>query len=128
MLAVTQHHIAHIADTKAIHQDGSCRHDARQSDRIGTHLDHLAILGQDDVLTGHAHAFSQLCVLPQHPVFTVNGDKVMRLHQRVHQFQFFLEGVAGSVNIRHRVIYHLSAAAVQLVDHAGDIDLIAGNR
>ena len=63
-----------------------------------------------------------------HAVFTVHGDEVLRPDQRVQQLQLFLAGVAGNVHLRHRAVHHLRAQPVQLVDHAGDELLVAGNR
>ena len=66
-------------------------------------------------------------MLPQHTVFAVDRDEVLRLHQRVHEFEFFLTGVAGDVHLRQRLIDDVRAAAVQLVDNAADALLVAGN-
>ena len=58
----------------------------------------------------------------------MHRDEVFRLHQRVHQLQLLLTGVAGDVHIRDTVVNHVRAAAIELVDDSGDHDLVARNR
>ena len=125
VLAVAQHHVAHIAHAQAVHQHRAGGNLLAQVAALAVHLDHLPDLRDDDVLAGHAHGFGQLRVLPEHAVFAVDGDEILRLHQRVNQLQLLLAGVAGNVHLRHGLVHHLRAAAVQLVDDPGDEFLIA---
>ena len=91
----------------------------------------VAVLGEEDLgprIAPLEDALGDPAVLRELPVFAVHRDEEPRLHQRQHQLQLFLAAVPGHVHVLDALVDHLGAAAGQVVDHAADRPLVAGNR
>ena len=76
----------------------------------------------------YTHAYRELAVLLQVLVFAVYRDKELRLRQRDHHFQLVLAGVAGYVNLVHRLVNYLGALLHQLVHNLCHQLFVAGYR
>ena len=76
----------------------------------------------------HPHLAGQLGMNLQHPLFPVDRNKEFRLDQGMHDFQFFLTGVAGHMEGQFPFVEHLYALAVEFIDHIANGVFIAWNR
>ena len=60
-------------------------------------------------------------------VLAVDRHEVLRPHQRLHDLQLFLRGVAAHVDVGDAVVEHVRAEPEQVVDRAVHQRLVAGN-
>ena len=127
MLAVPQHHAAHVAYASAVHQDLAGGDGACQLAGLGGTFDDPTDVGDQDVLGVHAHLTGDGGVLLQVALFAVEGDEETGLHQGVDDLQLLLTGVAGDMESLQLVVDHVRLLAVELVDDPGYRFLIAGN-
>ena len=74
------------------------------------------------------HPLGDARVLRQLAVFAVDRHEVARPDQRQHQLQLFLAAVAGHVHVLDAFVDDVGAAAREVVHHAADRLLVAGNR
>ena len=119
VLAVAQHHVAHVADAQTIHQNAAGGHHARDGQTVLTHFDDLTDLGNNNVGTLYAQLFRQLGVLPEVGIFAVDRDEVLLLAQGMEKLDLFLTGMAGNVDFAQLTVDDVRAAAVQLIDDPG---------
>ena len=126
VLAVPEHHAAHVADAGAVHQNAARGHIAGELAGGLGQLDDPAHVGDDDVLGVHAHGLGQPGVGPEMALLAVDGDKELGLNQGVDDFQLLLSGVAGGMEVGLLVADHIRALAVELVDDPADGLLVAG--
>ncbi|MPM10774.1 hypothetical protein SDC9_57109 [bioreactor metagenome] len=61
------------------------------------------------------------------PVLAVHRDEELGFRQFHHQAQFLAAGVTGNMHVRHAVVNNLRAFLVELVDDAGNANLVARN-
>ena len=89
----------------------------------------VAALDQHDFAHGAVHGGGHFGVQLQLPVLAVDRNEILRLHQVDDQLQFFLAGVSADVDRRRGAVFvnHVRLAAEQVVDHAVDGLLVAGN-
>ena len=127
VLAVAQHHVAHVADAQAVDEHLAAGHRARHVHRRAGQLDDLAVLRDMHVLVVHAQRPGQVGVVVQVAILAVHRDKELRMHQRVDQLELLLAGVAGDVYLGERLVDDVRAGAVELVDHAGNGLFVARN-
>ena len=75
------------------------------------------------------HGDGHFSVQLELPVFAVNGDEVARLDQIDDELEFFLAGVSADVDRRRSAVFidDVSLAAEQVIDHAVDGFLVAGD-
>ena len=128
VLAVAQHHSAHVAHAQAVDQHGAVGHHAGHVQLVLIQLDHVADLRDHHVVLRHAQLLGQLGVVVQVAVLAVHRNEELRAQQRVNQLQFLLAGVSGDVHLGQGFVDHVAADAEQLVDDAGDGLFVARDR
>ena len=127
MLAVPQHHAAHVAHAAAVHEHTPGGDGAVDLAGLAGELENGADLADVNVPGVHAHGLRQLGVELQMPLLAVDGDEELGLYQSVDDFQLLLTGVAGDVKPLALFIHHVCTLAVQLVDDVADGLFVAGN-
>ena len=127
MLAVPQHHVAHVAHAQAVHHHGAGGHRVAQLDLVLGQDDVGAVLRDEDVAVGDAQAGRGEGVLFQLLVFAVDRQEILGSGQGQHQLLLFLAGVARDVDVVHALIDHLGAQQQQAVDDLGDALFVAGD-
>ncbi len=92
-------------------------------------LENVAALDQHHIADRAVHRARHLGMQLQLPVLAVDGNEIFRLHQIDDQLQFFLAGVPADVDRRRSPVFidHVRLAAEQVIDHAVDRLLVAGN-
>ena len=118
VLAVAQHDVAHVAHAQAVDHDRAGLNRAGDVRLVLRELQHLAQLQDDRIVCGHAHLHRDFGMALQHSVLAVHRNEVLRPHQRLHELELLLAGMAGDVHIRDAVVNHVRADAVELVDDA----------
>src|ERR1700689_2043277 len=73
------------------------------------------------------HRPSHLGMQLELPVFSVDRNEILGLHQIDNQFELFLAGMSADVNWRRRAVFvdHVRFPAKQVIDHAVNSFLIA---
>ena len=120
MLAVPQHHAAHITHAGAVHKDLARGDGALDLAGLSGELEYGADFADEDVLGVHAHGLGQLGVDLQVPLLAVDGQEELGLYKTVNDLQLFLAGVAGHMQALAFFVDHVRALAVQLVDDFGN--------
>ena len=127
MLAVPQHHAAHVAHAAAVHEHTPGGDGAVDLAGLAGELEDGADFADVNVPGVHAHGLCQLGMELQMPLLAVDGDEEFGLYQPVDDFQLLLAGVAGDVKSLALFIHHVRTLAVQLVDDVADGLFVAGN-
>ncbi len=110
---------AHAADGDALSLAGAA----------GIQLQRLARFEHKSLLqTGVPQVLGQLGMLGQLPVLAMDRQEVLGADQVQDQLQLFRAGVPGDVDGRvHRAVDHVGPAPREVIDHAIDRLLVAGN-
>src|SRR5438552_11068920 len=89
----------------------------------------VSTLDQNDFADGAVHGCRHLSVQFQLAVLAVDGNEIARFDQVDDELQFFLAGMAADVDRRVRsvVVNHVGFAAKEVIDHAIDGLLVAGD-
>ena len=127
VLAVPQHHVAHIAHAKAVHHDGTSGHRLAQLHLVLREDNVGAVFRNEDVAGGNAQTCSSEGVLFQLLILAVHGQEVLGLGQGEHQLLLLLTGVTGNVHIVHALVDDLCAQQQQTVDDLGHALFVAGD-
>src|ERR1043166_2852605 len=127
MSPVADHDLLDVADAFAVDEDAADGDRIELARTLGRKLQHLAVFEQEAVLLRDADRFGELDVTDQVAVFAVDRHEVARARQMEHRLQLFLRRVAGDVNLRHALVMHLRAAAVEMIDDVGDRALVSGD-
>src|SRR5206468_832950 len=114
-LAIAQDAVADVAhDPVDVQIPGRDRVDEVQP--LVGQLDHVAVLGQQDVGRRHAHLHGQAGVMGEVAELAVDGDEVLGPGDGLQRLELALHGVAGDVDVGHPRVDHFGAPAVQPVD------------
>ena len=125
MLAVPEHHISDISDSEAVDKniaDLDLLPDCRS---VLTELEDISGAQNKDIVFLISQITQKLCLRLEVAEFAVHGNRVSGLYQMVNQFDVFLAGVTGRVDILGNDVRSLQH---KLVDDARDRLLIARNR
>ena len=71
--------------------------------------EHLADIADKDVFRVDAHGLRHFTVLDEVAVLAVDGHEILRTGERQNDFQLFLTGVAGGVDVRQTVVNDVRA-------------------
>ena len=125
MLAVPQHHAAHIAHAIAVHEYLPRGDGAVDLGGVLGELHDLADVADEDMPGVHAHLAGQLGVGFEMALLPVDGNEEPGLDQGVDDFQLLLAGVARDVEGAAALVDDLGVLPVELVDDAADGVLVA---
>ncbi len=131
MPAVAQHLVADFAGAGVVDEDAADGRLAANPPAGVVELHEVAVLGEDDLglrLASGEDARRDPRVLRQLAVLAVHRDEEARPHQRQHQLQLFFAAVSRHVHVLDPLVDHVGAAPREVVHHAADRLLVAGNR
>ena len=125
---VAQHNVADLAHAVAIDHYTARGNGAVDPDIVSRKLDDIPDLGNDDVVRRDAHLFRKLRMLVKVARLAMHGDEILGLREREHQPELLAPRMAGNVHVRHAVVNDFCAFLIQLIDDAGNRNLISGDR
>ena len=117
-----------LADGQAVDVDVPARDRADHVGHAVHQVDHHAVLGEHDVVVGHAGQRGQVGVRAQVPPLAVHRHEVARLDQVEHVEQLAGRRVAGDVHLGHALVHDARAEPGQPVDHPVHGGLVAGDQ
>jgi hypothetical protein len=123
LAAISEDDLADVSDAEAIHEGHPGRDTACELDLL-PHLDHVAVLADQDVVGGDADLGCDLRVVCELPAFAVDGDEPAGPNQRQHQAQLLGRGVSARVHGIRRQMEYVRARSVQTVDDPVDRRLV----
>ena len=128
-LPVAHHHLADIADGRAIHIDIANRRLADDLAKVVAEFHKRAVLGHDHLLGAEQPTHAQRHFAVQHHVAVIAMERHHELgpEHRQHHLQLLLRRVAGDMHALP-AIDDIGAQPEQVVDHTPDRDLVAGDR
>ena len=128
VVAVTQHHVAHIAHAVAVHHNCPGGHGIFHRHTVRGDADVLTVFGDIDILLGDiAQMLRRFGMALELLELAVYRQEILRVRQGQHQLLFLLAGVTGNVGGVHIFVDDLGAKAQQPVDDLGDGLFVAGD-
>ena len=125
MLTVTKYDITDITNPQTIYKDRTCMNRAGNCCTVCIQLQNITGSKDKDILFRNTKIFYDMFLCSQMSVFTMNRNRIFWSYQRIDQFDFFLAGMSGYVNILENNLCTLHG---QLIDNLGNGFLISRNR
>ena len=112
VVAVTQHHIAHVAHAVAVHHNCPGGHGVFHRHTVRGDADVLTVFGDIDILLGDiAQMLRRFGMALELLELAVYRQEILRVRQSQHQLLFLLAGVTGNVGGVHIFVDDLGAKA-----------------
>ena len=126
--AVAQHAVADVADDPVdVHVAGG--HGVAFAVRaFGSERDHVAVFADEHPIFGNADVAGQLRVMHEVAVLAVHGHEPLGFEQAEQELQLLLRRVPRNVHRRRAIVHDFGAGAMQRVDHARHVRLVARDR
>ena len=99
MLTVTKYDITDITNPQTIYKDRTCMNRAGNCCTVCIQLQNITGSKDKDILFRNTKIFYDMFLCSQMSVFTMNRNRIFWSYQRIDQFDFFLAGMSGYVNI-----------------------------
>src|SRR6266850_5599970 len=128
MLSIADYDVFDFFERTGIHAHASGGYRIAPVRAFLGEFDRLAVLDQEDFAGHSAKLMRERGVAEKMPVFAVNGDEILRLHELQQEFLFFLACVTRNVNCaRGIIVVDQRAAPEHVVQHPENSLFISGD-